>query len=79
MDTVLLQIYNQDMIFLTIPMWFDEEDDGERIDSYTAQVTVDEPGTYTMKIKMETEHADLIGTGNGIVIEDPNTLTEVIK
>ena len=59
-------------------MWFDEEDDGERIDSYTAQVTVDEPGTYTMKIKMETEHADLIGTGNGIVIEDPNTLTEVI-
>ncbi len=78
MDAVLLQIYNQDMIFLTIPMWFDEDNDGEIIDSYTAQVTVDEPGTYTMKIKMETEHADLIGTGNEILIEDPNTLTEVI-
>jgi len=83
MDAVLLQIYNQDMIFLTVPLWFVDEDSGsdpgghDGRDTYTTQIAIDEPGTYTLKIKMETGHADLVGIGGEILIRDPNELTEV--
>ena len=78
MDMVLIQAFNEDIIFLTVPMWFEDDgNSGDMIDRYTAQLTIDEPGTYTLKIKMEAEHADLVGMGSEIVIKDPNTMIDV--